>query len=371
MMKTVCEFNMCAGCMACIDICPQKAIKIEDTAFSYNAVKIEDKCTDCGLCEKACPQNCAPIKREPIAWCEGWALDDRVRKSSTSGGYAAAVTDAFIKSGGDVCSCVFENGEFVFRFAEQLENKACFSGSKYVKSNPLGAYSAIKERLKSGKKVLFIGLPCQVAALVNFIKAPLCDNLFTIDIICHGTPSPKILDGYLAERGIDKETIKNIAFRDDNNYRLSADGVSVGIKNVTDSYNILFLKGAIFTENCYSCRYAGVERVADLTLGDSWGSNLPKEEFKKGVSLALCQTEKGTALLDMAEIERMDVDIKKAIMSNAQLNSPMLKPQNRDAVIGGIMGKKTLGSLAFKYYFTDSAKQLIKAFLIKIKLKKI
>lgn len=51
-MKTVCAKDMCAGCMACINMCKKSAITIVDDYKTYNAVIDEVKCVNCGLCEK-------------------------------------------------------------------------------------------------------------------------------------------------------------------------------------------------------------------------------------------------------------------------------------------------------------------------------
>ena len=50
-----------------------------------------------------------------------------------------------------------------------------------------------------------------------------------------------------------------------------------------------FLCSLMYTDNCYECKYAKLERVSDLTIGDAWGTELT-EEMKQGVSLALSQT---------------------------------------------------------------------------------
>lgn len=88
---------------------------------------------------------------------------------SSSGGVALAIISSFIQNGGYVASCLFKDGEFIFELTNDLEMSKKFAGSKYVKSNPNGIYLKIKERLKTDK-VLFIGLPCQVAAVNNYIR---------------------------------------------------------------------------------------------------------------------------------------------------------------------------------------------------------
>ena len=193
-MKTVCDIDKCAGCMACVDICPKGAISILDSLKSYNAVIDTDKCVGCNMCHKVCQKNQNGSFLKPILWKQGWASDETIRKYSSSGGAATVLAKQFVKDGGIVCSCVFNNGCFVFDFAETVEQVNKFSGSRYIKSDPTGAYKKAKQILRSNKKLLFIGLPCQVSSMKNYTGNP--DNLYTIDLICHGTPSPKILDIY-------------------------------------------------------------------------------------------------------------------------------------------------------------------------------
>ena len=97
-----------------------------------------------------------------------------------------------------------------------------FLGSKYVKSNPGGIYKKVLERLKDGEKILFVGLPCQVAAAKHYTKNH--QNLYTIDLICHGTPSPKILEKFLDDYDVKLVDLERIRFRVKNSFRLEQNG---------------------------------------------------------------------------------------------------------------------------------------------------
>ena len=119
------------------------------------------------MCEKVCPNNNPVDKVQPQKWYQGWVC--KTREQSSSGGAAAGLTQNFIQNGGYVAACLFKDGEFVFDITNDLDYARKFAGSKYVKSNPKNIYSKIHERLKQGDRVLFIGLPCQVAALNNYI----------------------------------------------------------------------------------------------------------------------------------------------------------------------------------------------------------
>lgn len=362
-MKTVCEVDQCAGCMACMEMCPQNAIRIEDSLKAFNAI-ITDACIDCGACHRLCQRNCPAAFLKPLIWYQGWAKNDEVRKAGSSGGVATALAEAFIRDGGYVCSCVFENGRFRFTLVNSTDELKRFAGSKYVKSNPEGVYKAIRERLKTGDKVLFIGLPCQVSALRNFVGHKLDNNLVTVDLICHGTPSLNILERFLMQYGVELNNCKEIRFRTKGKYRLEKECQGFTPIGVSDRYLIAFLSALTYTENCYDCQYAKLERVSDVTLGDSWGSEL-KSEWKKGVSLVLCQTDKGISLVEGADLVLHPVNINTAVQHNHQLDHPSRRPQGRDAFFQGLQDNEKFNRLVYKALPKKCFKQDVKSLLIR------
>lgn len=366
-MKTVCEFNMCAGCMVCVESCPKNAIMINDTLSAYNAVIDETKCVNCNVCHKVCPHNNKPKLVKPIKWYQGWANDINIRKNCSSGGIATAISLAFVKAGGYVYGCCFENGEFIFKKASTVDEIRKFVGSKYVKSNPFGCYKDIRNNLKRGKKVLFIGLPCQVAAIKNYIGEKLENNLYTADLICHGTPSPQLLDLFLQQYGRSLVNIKNMMFRPKAKFMVYDDHKGVITSGVSDRYTIAFLNSLSYTDNCYSCKYACMQRVSDLTLGDSWGSELSIEERGKGISLVLIQTEKGREVLEISDNHLLPVNIEIAVINNQQLSHPSKKPNRRDMFFKGLK-KHSFNSQVFRCLPKQCMRQNIKQILIKIKI---
>ena len=325
-MKTVCELNMCNGCMACVEKCHRNAITIKDDLKYYNALIDTKKCVDCGLCTKVCPRENDNDMSKPKWWYQGWA-DSEIREHASSGGAASAIIRAFIKNGGYVASCLFDSGKFVFEVTNEMAVARKFAGSKYVKSNPEKIYGKIQSLVKANQKVLFIGLPCQVAAVNQFIKDK--TNLVTADLICHGTPSPYLLKKCLQEYGHDINTLTDINFRIKSLYELNRDGKPIAAFHTMDNYLIAFLHSYDYTENCYSCKFATLDRVSDITLGDSWGTEL-SGEVKNGVSLILCQSEKGKELIESAGLNLLDVDINNAISHNEQLNKPSKCSKSRD-----------------------------------------
>lgn len=153
---------------------------------------------------------------------------------------------------------------------------------------------------------------------------------------------------------------KKIAVREGTSYIVQ--------KGVLDKYSISFLNSISYTENCYHCQYANIMRVSDITLGDSWGSNLDIQEQRKGISLILNQTPKGKELLEQSELELMDVELNRAIEHNHQLRHPSIKPNTREIFFGEIKNGKNFNAIVRKLYPKQSAKQLVKMFLIKAKI---
>ena len=352
--------------MACIEICPKEAIRIEDSLRTYNAVIDEANCINCGACRQICQENHFPCQIKPIYWKQGWAQDSKIRKHSSSGGAAAAIETAFARGGGIVCSCVFLDGEFKFLFAKTVEEIEVFKGSKYVKSNPKGIYKKILQYLKEGRKVLFVGLPCQAAAVRNYVGTN--DNLYTIDLICHGTPSPQILEIYLSEHQCTLDQIRNISFREKTQYGLRKDEKTITAPFIRDNYTMAFLRSISCTDNCYTCKYAILERVTDITLGDSWGSNLPEIEQRRGISLILCQTEKGLELLQQSNLYLLDVNLECAVAHNHQLRHPSVMPSKRDMFFYGIEKGIKFDKIFSKCYPGRYIKNTLKMILYKLKL---
>lgn len=373
-IKTVCKKNYCTGCMACKEVCPKDAVTIVDELQDYNAVIDIDKCIDCHACYNICAQNNDVESKEPIKWYQGWSNDNDIRGVGSSGGVASSLAVQIIKSGGIVCSCLFRDGQFIFDVCDNIHDLNKYAGSKYVKSNPSGIYRKIRAVLKENKKVLFIGLPCQVAAVKRFFGEN--DFLITVDLICHGTPSPNVLKKFLCQYNIKLEDLEDIRFRKKTIFQIY--NAKYGYRNyktitksaVIDKYLIAFLNCLCYTENCYMCKYAKKQRISDITIGDSWGSELPMSEQQKGLSLILCQTEKGIRLIENSNLKLCYVDLDKAIKSNQQLNAPSKKPEKRQYFFDGLERNIKFNHLVRMSYPKQSCKQDLKNILKTIKVLK-
>lgn len=368
-MKIVCQINECTGCKACVNICPHNAIRVIDSMKSMNAVIDEDVCVDCGLCAQVCPNNTAAQKRPQLSWHQGWAENEALRSQGSSGGVASALVASFIQSGGYVCSCLFDAGVFRFQCTNDLGQAKGFAGSKYVKSDPGEIYKEVKKLLAEGEKLLFVGLPCQVAALYNYIPQKLQTKLYTVDLICHGTPSAKLFERYLKQNGVGLACLEEVKFRQKAVMGLKCDGKAVAAPGTVDRWLLSFLNAMNYTGHCYRCQYAEPERVADVTLGDNWGTEMASQ-MPKGVSLILAQTEKGQALLEAAQLTLHPVDREKALTSNGNLRRPSVAPQGREAFFAQLEQGANYNKLVMKYFPKQCMRQSIKGIALKLGLLK-
>ncbi|MBR1729393.1 MAG: polysaccharide pyruvyl transferase family protein [Selenomonadaceae bacterium] len=328
----------CAGCTACMAICPKNAISMsEDIEGFQSPVLDENLCINCGLCKKVCPiinQNKNP--RSPLTFA-AWIKDFQRRLRSSSGGIAYAIAKKFILDGGIVCGAATEGFEVKHILIDNVDDLHKTQGSKYVQSYLGNCFREIKKLIAEGKKVLFTGTPCQVSGIRNYLNND--QNLFTFDIVCHGVPSPKVLRKYVDELKKEYYTATTLTFRDKvdgwspvHNFSLyDESGQTVfresGFSNV---YLTGFLGEITDRNSCGKCPFTSAERVGDLTLADFWGiENInPALNDRFGTSLIIPNNPKGEMLALSIKDEfamLQPVPIEAAINFQSRLREP-LKP---------------------------------------------
>ncbi len=304
----------CYGCTLCRDICPVGAITMNEDAegFSYPVID-KEKCINCKLCEKKCiyrnNDNLSDLLSKPKVYAAINKNKDALMKSA-SGGMFTPLYESIIKDGGCVVGVKYDsNMNVVYDIAETLEECKKFRGSKYVA--PIlgtGLREIIKEKLDNGVKVLFSGNPCQVAALKNYLGKKY-DNLFLVEIICHGVPSPKIFRKYISYLENKYESkVTNFEFRNKKN-GWSTPTIKVSFENSNElfeiarynNFNRAFLNNAICRPSCYNCEFTGNTTNSDIVIGDYWGIEKVMPELNKantGISLLMINTEKGIKMFD-------------------------------------------------------------------------
>lgn len=151
--------------------------------------------------------------RTPLATWAAWRKDEMARAKSSSGGMAAAISEAWIRKGGIVYGAAFLRPfDFQHIRCTTEEELIRLRGSKYVQSSIAGIHKQIEADLKERHEVLFIGTPCQVAAIRNRFKE-YDVRLHTIDIICHGTPKVETLKVSIPQVALQMD-YDNVEFRE-------------------------------------------------------------------------------------------------------------------------------------------------------------
>lgn len=336
-MDIICKAEQCTGCAACMNRCPKKCIEMHEDSIMGHLHPIIDhtKCVDCGACKKVCPVNSPLNLQKPLTAYAGWDKSESEYESSTSGGAASAFARYVIRQGGVVYGSAMMPGIEVRHIRIDTEyDIRLLKGSKYVQSTIGDVYSKVREDLRQDRKVLFIGTPCQVAGVKSFIGERIAGNLYTVDLICHGTPSLAFLRRHILKKT--KGVVPDEIFFRKGAYLLLL--LLLGGKEIyrsslfeqryQDIYYNAFFDGFSYRDSCNTCRYAQPNRVSDVTIGDFWGldEDFPLEH-PHGCSVLLPTTEKGMVLIDgiRSEFNLFERSVDEAVNGNEQLRNPKKK----------------------------------------------
>lgn len=339
-MNLICPHDICTGCQACRLICPKHCITMqEDARGNTYPVVDESLCIDCNNCQKVCPSlNPPQFSLNPIKVYAGWAKDKSARKYSTSGGISYVLSKHFLTNGNSFCGVIWTENGAIHKISSDISDVKLFQGSKYSHSDVKQCYKEIKEILQSDRKVLFTGTPCQVAALRKYLRKDYA-NLYTVDIICHGVPSRRVLRDRI--HYIENENGKKVVemrFRDKQPDQLHTcckytfqDGTYVLHEYSKDFFFRSFVDNYALRENCFNCQYSKIQRVSDLTIADFW-SYQPKSmkfyHYELGVSILVVNSIKGTELIDLIKDDILYEERKYQECANRNMYGPQIKPSN-------------------------------------------
>lgn len=342
-MIKISDKTECCGCGACIQICPRKCIDFleDEEGFSYPSVNLQ-KCVDCNLCMEVCPiKNRNDRENEMQKTYIAYAVNEQLRNESSSGGIFSLLAEKVINKNGIVFGAAFDDDFLVEHIgvANNLGLKK-LRGSKYLQSQSQNCYFETLQYLKKGKIVLYTGTACQIAGLKKYLKMEY-DNLITVDILCHGVPSPIVWKRYLNEQ--EKKfnaKVKEISFRkkskgwkDFSIEILFNNGEKIEEIFKNNIYMQLFLKNIILRPSCYKCRFKGLNRESDLTIGDCWGveNYMPEMDDDRGTSVIIVHSQKGYSLLKQCDSEIMisEADTDRALPPSADSRKSVPIHENR------------------------------------------
>lgn len=385
--------DSCCGCSSCVNSCPRNAIAMarDQEGFLYPEIDSE-KCVDCGLCLKSCAFQHMKETNHSLAVYAAVRKDREKLKQSASGGMFAAIAERIIDEGGIAFGCSMEkiDGKLypMHVKAESYDELLPILGSKYVQSDVGSIFQSIKKELSSGRKVLFCGTPCQVAGLKGFLKKD-WDNLFLLDLVCHGVSSPKMFQDYIDfKEQHDKIKIESFHFRaktDKPGKWAKIDYTdkkgqkhSKYILPAESSFYYYFLKAQIGRRSCFHCPYTCENRPGDLSIGDFWGFEKKHTDYDKnqfhaadGISFVSANTPKGTELLNSMQddFSVYPSDFDTAAENNPHLRTPSTKGEHYDLIMETYKAKGYAG--VEKIFANTTMKYRIKKLISILTFKKL
>lgn len=331
----------CMGCNACGDICPKECISFptDNEGFWYPKVDL-DKCIDCHLCEKVCPNiHAEELKKNDFKTPECFAANNKnleVRFDSTSGGMFSALADKMYKDGGYVGGAIYdENFGVKFFISNKKEDLPKLRSSKYLQSNSEGMFKEVRSLLRQGEKVLVCGLPCQIAGLKGFLNKDY-DNLITVDLICRYINSPlayrKYLDALEKEYGSKvvyiKAKNKELGWRQLTHKVVFANGKTYyGTFKVDKFMKASMRLNCLSRPSCYECKFKDFPRYGDITLGDYWTNTKNELDDDTGTSIVLINSKKGQSYFKdvQKKLKTISAPFEDVLAGNPALMKPLPK----------------------------------------------
>lgn len=310
--------TMCMGCGACVSACPKDALALKPDKLGYYRSTIDwDACIDCGRCARVCPAIKLPANSnsaEPACY-EFQAADEHALESSSSGGAFPVLAREAIRRGGKVFGAAWRDDLTVAHvMIDCEEDLPRLQKSKYLQSYLGTTYRQVKAELDAGSFVLFSGCPCQVAGLRAYLGGER-ENLLAVDLLCGNSPSAGFFQRYL-EDSFHGEAASYEFRHKSQGWNCTC--VEVVLKDGSravyngpkeDAYQRVYHTHVMCAPHCEQCRYQALPRFGDLTIGDFWGVGKRDRELdtSKGISVVLCNSERGRAFLDALPKDELGV----------------------------------------------------------------
>ena len=369
--------ELCCGCSACVQKCPRKCISLrqDDEGFWYPHVDAQN-CVNCGLCERACPFIGENASREPLKCFAAYNANENERLNSSSGGIFSLFARYVLDRKGVVFGAAFDDSFVVKHIYIESESELYkLRGSKYVQSDINGMYAVAESFLKDDRMVLFSGTPCQIRGLQKFLGKDY-KKLMSIDVACHGVPSPLLWQMYLKDirKNVCRD-IGNIKFKDKTlGWRKSRFSVFKPESETpvystvfnTSAWGQSFVSNLMLRPSCHFCKVKKFSSGSDITIADFWGceKKTPLLDDNKGLSAVMVHSEKGGALCDNMNVVSIPINSEDIVEGNGALQEPF-SPSSQRSVFFSEIKKGMSFEIASKKCVGLSLKGKVKAVIKK------
>lgn len=364
------EKKECTGCYACKNICPTGCIclRMDEEGFAYPEIE-QNKCISCGQCYGVCTaRRAAGLVERHSSVRLAYAMNLQVVSASSSGGLFATVAIFFLEQEGIVYGAALESMRVRHVRISTEKDLHKILKSKYLASDVGDSFQQVRDDLAAGKKVLFSGTPCQISGLYAFLGGD-NDNLYTCDVVCHGVPSRRVFDKFVCyeEKKYNAKMV-SMTWRDKRRgwHRNSIvecfdNGREVDKLSYEHSFQRGFLDNLYLRPSCYECKFAGIPRVADISLADGWNAERHHKKFAernndRGLSFVITSSSKGETVFEMIEDKCVyeAVTIEEVKECSRHVYKPPLMNARRNDFFEDI--NKSYKYLMKKYIYADDPK---------------
>ncbi|PRR78893.1 F420H2 dehydrogenase subunit F [Clostridium liquoris] len=323
--------DKCTSCFACYNVCNTQAIKMNLSEDGFYYPKVDEHiCVECNKCQNSCPSieyNNKNRQKQYLKIYASYTLNENIRKLSSSGGLSSEIAEHVLDHGGVVFGVAW-NKDFLAEHIE-IRNKDDLQkiiGSKYIQSNIGFTYKRIKQIIDmENKNVLFIGVPCQVAAIKKVINS---EKLITVDLICHGVPSITAFQKYLFDKSKNGKIVyfnfrdKELGWSKGQVKLITKDGYIYKCSKAEDPFFNGFICDLYSNNSCYDCKFSAIPRAGDLTIGDFWKA--PEDLMdERGLSLVISNNDVGDRILKNLIVNNK-IHLRKSSLDDALKGNPRI-----------------------------------------------
>ena len=332
--------NLCTDCGACMLVCPENVIALEETGLSFEP-QLTGKCLGekCTMCIQVCPGAYIPrtlIEKKTLGRtrensglektqgvlqkvCIAQWEDKRVLQAAGSGGVVTGLLVYALEKGlidGAILAGPREGKPWLSqaRVATTPREVIEMAGSRYD-SFPqlLGLAAALESDLK---QVAIVGLPCHIQAIRKMELGGRSYHSWServryrMGLWCIGNFSRNGIESMVQDRlGVPLNEVSKVQYQArpfPGQFTVTTKAGRVESREWVSRHLLHRLASSYMLDSCLQCTDAQCD-YADVSFGDPWGHTIDREALRIGIgfSTALVRTGNGSELIDRAREDGM------------------------------------------------------------------